>query len=156
MNNNKITFTKDGIKVTETVSNPLIIKEKERETIMPYAEITDQNPLNIHVVAINPKFSNGTLTEIELIISKVEDTQLSSNYHDINWYEEKVMELLSDGKEWSKKIIYNKLKEEFGHDDLRKTKRGKTRGNDILTWTLSKLKKENKVENPRRGVWKLK
>jgi hypothetical protein len=154
MNNEKITFTKDGIKVTEKVSNPLMIKE--RETIIPYAEITNKNPLDIHVVAINPKFSNGTLTEIELIILKGEDIQLSSDYHDINWYEEKVMQLLSDGKEWSRKSIFNKLKEEFGQDDTRKTRRGKSRGSFLLNSALVKLKKENKLENPRRGVWKLK
>jgi len=154
MDNNTITFTKEGIKVKESITSPLTKKE-ERERTLPYSEITNQNPLNIRVVAIIPKFSNGTLTEIELKILNEEDNQRGPGYHEMLWHKQRVLDILSDKREWKKESIYNKLKAEFNQADYEKMKSGNSRGYEILTIALKSLKEENKVENPRKGLWKL-
>jgi hypothetical protein len=154
MDNNTITFTKEGIKVKESITSPLT-KREERERTLPYSEITNQNPLNIRVVAIIPKFSNGMLTEIELKILNEEDNQGGSGYHDMLWHKQRVLDILSDKREWKKESIYNKLKAEFNQADYKKMKSGNSRGYEILTIALNSLKGENKVENPRKGLWKL-
>jgi len=150
-----IKFTKDGIKVKTTTLNPLR-KPEEREEITPYNEITNLNPLDLHVVEIIPKFSNEVLTEIELKILKEEDKQLGSEYHDVRWYKERVLEILSDKKEWKKDSIYDKLKAELNPADRKILKSGRNRGYEMLSTALNILKKENKIENPRKGLWKLK
>jgi len=150
-----IKFTKDGIKVKTTTLNPLR-KPEEREEITPYNEITNLNPLDLRVVEIIPKFSNEVLTEIELKIIKEEDKQLGSEYHDVPWYKERVLEILSDKKEWKKDSIYDKLKAEFNPADRKTLKSGRNRGYGMLSTALNILKKENKIENPRKGLWKLK
>jgi len=150
-----IKFTKDGIKVKTTTLNPLR-KPEEREEITPYNEITNLNPLDLRVVEIIPKFSNEVLTEIELKIIKEEDKQLGSEYHDVPWYKERVLEILSDKKEWKKDSIYDKLKAEFNPADRKILKSGRNRGYEMLSTALNNLKKENKIENPRKGLWKLK
>jgi len=150
-----IKFTKDGIKVKTTIFNPLK-KPEEREEITPYNEITNLNPLDLHVVEIIPKFSNEVLTEIELKILKKEDKQPDSEYHDLLWYKERVVDILSDKKEWKKDSIYDKLKAEFNPADRKISKSGRSRGYEMLSTALNILKKENKIENPRKGLWKLK
>jgi len=151
-----IKFTKDGIKVKTTIFNPLK-KPEEREEITPYNEITNLNPLDLHVVEIIPKFSNEVLTEIELKILKKEDKQLGSKYHDLQWYKERVFEILSDKKEWKKDSIYDKLKAELNPaETIKISKNRRSRGYGMLSTALNILKKENKVENPRKGLWKLK
>ena len=96
------------------------------------------------------------LTEIELKILKEEDKQLGSEYHDLLWYKERILEILSDKKEWKKDSIYDKLKAEFNPADRKTLKSGKNRGYGMLSTALNILKKENKIENPRKGLWKLK
>jgi len=150
-----IKFTKDGIKVKTTILNPLR-KPEEREEITPYNEISNLNPLNLRVVEIIPKFSNEVLTEIELKILNEEDKQVGAEYHDLLWYKKRVLEILSDKKEWKKDSIYDKLKAEFNPADRKISKSGKSRGYEMLSTALNILKKENKIENPRKGIWKLK
>jgi hypothetical protein len=154
MDHNTIKFTKDGIKTKQTISSPLT-KPEEKEVTIPYSGITNHNPLNLHVAEIIPKFTNGMLTEIELKILKEEDNQPSSEYHDGVWYKGKVLEILSDRKEWKKDSIYDKLKAEFNHADRKILKSGRTRGYVMLSTYLRILKEENKTENPRKGLWKL-
>ena len=150
-----IKFTKDGIKVKTTILNPLR-KPEEREEITPYNEISNLNPLNLRVVEIIPKFSNEVLTEIELKILNEEDKQVGAEYHDLLWYKKRVLEILSDKKEWKKDSIYDKLKAELNPADRKILKSGRNRGYEMLSNALNILKKENKIENPRKGLWKLK
>jgi len=150
-----IKFTKDGIKEKKIIISPLRPPE-EREEITPYNEITNLNPLDLHVVGIIPKFSNEVLTEIELKILKEEDKQVGPEYHDLLWYKERILEILSDKKEWKRDSIYDKLKAEFNPADRKTLKSGKNRGYGMLSTALNILKKENKIENPRKGLWKLK
>ncbi len=147
---NTITFTKDGIKVRETVSNPLI-PNTERQSIVTYDKITEYNPLDIHVVGIVPRVVDGTLKEIEFRLGDESDV----SFHDLVWFKSKVPEILADGKEWKKESIYKKLEPQFNPSDYKRLKSGGARGYANLTTALNMLKKEDVLENPRKGMWKL-
>ncbi|MCL5680835.1 MAG: winged helix-turn-helix domain-containing protein [Candidatus Thermoplasmatota archaeon] len=147
---NTIIFTKDGIKVMESVSNPLT-PTRQQESIVPYDKITEYNPLDIRVIGIVPKVVDGVLKQIELRIGDVD-----SSPHDLSWYKQKILEILKGGREWKKESIYSELEKEFNSSDHKKLKGGMTRGYSVLTTALIKLKKDNLIENPRKGIWKMK
>lgn len=148
--NNVIIFTKDGIKVLETVSNPLTPDRKQESTVK-YDRITEYNPLDIRVIGIVPKIENGILKQIELRVGN-DDT----SPHDLAWYREKVLKIVNDDKEWKKENIYSQLEREFNTSDHKKLKGGMTRGYSILTFALAVLKKEGLVDNTRKGIWRKK
>ena len=148
---NIIIFTKDGIKVRETITNPLV-PERQAESTVPYDKITQYNPLDIHVIGIIPSVINGVLNQIELRIGEEDDL----SYHDILWFKARIQDCLKDGKDLKKENLYSKLQQEFSSADHKKLKGGQTRGYSNLTTALDILKKENKLENPRKGIWRLK
>ena len=148
---NFIIFTKDGIKVRETITNPLM-PERQAESTVPYNKITQYNPLDIHVIGIVPKVVDGVLNQIELKLGEEDD----SSYHDIIWFKSRIQEFLKDGKDLKKENLYSKLELEFNSADHKKLKGGGTRGYSNLTGALDLLKKEGKLENPRKGMWRLK
>lgn len=149
--NNFLIFTKDGIKVLETIKNPLM-PERQAESTVPYTNITQYNPLDIHVIGIVPKVENGVLKQIELRLGDEDN----SSYHDVLWFKKCIQEYLKDGREWKKENIYSKLESEFNSGDHKKLKGGATRGYSNLTGALDLLKKEGILENPRKGIWRLK
>jgi|YelNatPaOPRAMG01_1025707.scaffolds.fasta_scaffold49360_4 hypothetical protein len=148
---NFIIFTKDGIKVRETITNPLI-PERQTESTVPYNKITQYNPLDIHVIEIVPKVVDGVLKQIELKLGEDDD----SSYHDVLWFKGRIKEFLKDGRDWKKENLYSKLESEFNSADHKKLKGGGTRGYSNLTGALDALKKEGILENPRKGMWRLK
>ena len=94
---------------------------------------------------------DGVLKQIELRIGDVD-----SSPHDLSWYKQKILEILKGGREWKKESIYSELEKEFNSSDHKKLKGGMTRGYSVLTTALIKLKKDNLIENPRKGIWKMK
>ena len=146
---NIIIFTKDGIKVRETITNPLMPK-RQAESTVPYENITQYNPLDIHVIGIIPSVIDGVLNQIELRIGDDD-----SSPHDILWFKDRIQKCLKDGKDLKKENLYSKLEQEFSPADHKKLKGGQTRGYSNLTMALDLLKKENKLENPRKGIWRL-
>ena len=148
---NFMIFTKDGIKVRETIKNPLM-PERQEESIVPYNKITQYNPLDVHVIGIIPKIVDGVLNQIELKLGEADD----SSYHDLLWFKGRVKEFLKDGKDWKKENLYSKLELEFNSADHKKLKSGGTRGYSNLTSALDMLKKDGVLENPRKGIWRLK
>jgi hypothetical protein len=148
---NFIIFTKEGIKVMETITNPLM-PERQEESIVPYHKITQYNPLDIHVIGIVPRVVDGVLNQIELRLGEDDD----SSYHDVLWFKDKIQEILKDGRDWKKESLYSKLEQEFNSADHKKLKGGGTRGYSNLTGALDILKKEGILENPRKGMWRLK
>jgi hypothetical protein len=145
----RIIFKRNGIETTEIVNTPLTKPEK-RQTTIPYNKISEFNPLDLHVVSITPIIKDGVLTEIELELG-IED----SSYHSIDWFKGKIEEILSDGTAFKKDEMYKKVSTEFNSSDFKKLKSGGTRGYSNLTTSLELLKKEGKIENPRKGYWKL-
>ncbi len=146
---NIITFTKDGIKVRQTVTNPLMPSRQE-ESIVPYDGITQYNPLDIRVVGIVPSFDpTGVLKQIELKLA-------DDSPHDLKWFERRVLEMLKDGKTWKKESIYSALEPEFSSSDRKKLRSGGSRGYSNLTTALDSLKKAGSLDNPRKGLWRLK
>ena len=117
----------------------------------PYDKITQYNPLDIHVIGIVPKVEGGVLSQIELKLGKEDE----SSYHDTLWFKKQIQDFLSDGKEWKKESIYAKLQPEFNIGDHKKLKGGTTRGYSNLSGALDLLKKEGVLENPRKGIWRL-
>lgn len=148
---NFIIFTKEGIKVMETITNPLM-PERQEESTVPYNKITQYNPLDIHVIGIVPMVLDGVLNQIELRLGEDDD----SSYHDVLWFKDKIQEILKDGRDWKKESLYSKLEQEFNLADHKKLKGGGTRGYSNLTGALDILKKEGILENPRKGMWRLK
>lgn len=145
----KIMFKKDGIEATEVVHTPLT-KPERRQTTVLYSQISEFNPLDLHVVSINPIIKNGVLTAIELELGG-ED----SRYHSVDWIKEKVLQILSDKVELKKDEIYKMVSSEFNSSDFKKLKSGGNRGYSNLTTSLNLLKNEKKIENPRKGYWML-
>lgn len=147
--NERIIFKQNGIETTEIVNTPLTKPEK-RQTTIPYNKISEFNPLDLHVVSIIPVIKDGVLTAIELELG-VED----SGYHSIDWFKDKIEKILSDGTALKKDEIYKKISTEFNSSDFKKLKSGGTIGYSNLTTSLNLLKNEGKIENPRKGYWKL-
>jgi hypothetical protein len=147
--NERIIFKQNGIETTEIINTPLTKPEK-RQTTIPYSKISEFNPLDLHVVRIIPIIKDGVLTAIELELG-VED----SRYHSIDWFKDKIEQILSDGTALKKDEIYKKVSAEFNSSDFKKLKSGGARGYSNLTTSLNLLKNEGKLENPRKGYWKL-
>ncbi|MEM0136416.1 MAG: hypothetical protein QXU18_14515 [Thermoplasmatales archaeon] len=148
--NEKIIFKKNGIETTEIVNTPLT-KPERRATIIDYKKIDELNPLDLHVIGINPIVRDNVLIEIELVLGAE-----SSSYHSVEWFKEKVKGVLSDKTTFKKDDIYDKISKEFTSSDYKKLGSGGTRGYSNLTTALNQLKQEGVVENPRKGYWRKK
>lgn len=168
----KIVFTKDGVKTTEKVENP-ITGVRENENVVAYTVFEKYPNLNWKVKAIRPLMKNGVLTGIELEKENISDDIVypdarnasekkwnAPQHHQYKWYDEYVLDVVGKYEPISRKEIvgrvYEMISTQLYEGDFYKYKMsGRLRWETMIRWTVTRLNKEGKIVSTGNNDWRI-